>query len=67
MKIEGYIPIKKVSDKQYFFSKKKNKFVDTVDELYMSDLFINKLAIENSFLKIDNYEEIVKITINIEL
>jgi len=71
MKIIGYVPVGIARDVDYYFSKKSKKFVDSVDKLMLSDLFLDKELAEKVDLKkyplIDKYKGVVKITLEIEL
>lgn len=71
MKITGYVPVGIMRDVDFYFSKKKEKFVDSIDKLMLGDLFLDKESAEKVNLKdyplIDKYKGVVKITIEIEL
>ncbi len=71
MKIVGYSPVGIVRDVDYYFSRKSEKFVDSVDKLMLGDLFLDKESAEKVDLKeyplIDKYKGVVKITLEIEL
>lgn len=72
MKIEGYIPSGKVQGVTYYFSKTKEKFVDSIEKIYLGDLFLFKESAEKSinikdYRIIDEYIGVVKISIEVSI
>lgn len=72
MKIEGYLPTGIVRDVTYYFSKTKKKFVDSVEKVYLGDLFVNRETAEksldiNDYPIVDKYGGVVKVSLQITL
>ena len=70
--IKGYVPVGIVRDVDFYYSKTQEKFVDSVEKLYLGDLFafkegIDPQKISGDFPMLDMFKGIAKIKIVIKL
>ncbi|MFW6225771.1 MAG: hypothetical protein ACOC3V_02275 [bacterium] len=72
MKIEGYLPTGIVRDVTYYFSKTKEKFVDSVEKIYLGDLFLDRESAEKyvdikDYPLVDKYGGVAKVSLEISI
>jgi hypothetical protein len=70
--IKGFIPVGISRDVDYYFSRTQGKFVDSVEKLFVGDLYNKKKEIDPEKLKvdfplIDSFKGIAKIKLTIKL
>lgn len=70
--IKGFVPVGISRDVDFYFSRTQKKFVDSVDKLFLGDLFNKKKEIDpEKILKdyplVDSFKGIAKIKLTIKL
>lgn len=70
--IKGFVPVGIIQDVDFYYSRTQKKFVDSVDKLFLGDLYNKKKEINPDklivvFPLIDNFKGIAKIKLTIKL